>query len=337
MEVKEERILRIAEASQAGEARRIAVAFASRLGLGEVEAGRVAIVVTEVATNLAKHARDGELLVRAVEEDGVPAIAVLALDRGPGIRDLGRALRDGESTAGSAGNGLGAIARMSAQFDIYSSAAGTVLVAYVADAPNAPRGDARWLALGAVSVPKPGEDVCGDRWAAAAGTSRGTAVVVVDGLGHGPDAAEAAAVGTEVFRRNAGRAPAEILERMHRALQGTRGAAASIAELDRERRVVRFAGVGNVAGAVVAGDTMRAMVTHYGTLGHDVRRITEFTYPWPEGELVVLHSDGLGTRWRVDAYPGLGRRHPMVIAGVLYRDFRRERDDATVVVLREAA
>jgi anti-sigma regulatory factor (Ser/Thr protein kinase) len=79
MEVKEERILRIAEASQAGEARRIAVAFASRLGLGDVEAGRVAIVVTEVATNLAKHARHGELLVRSETGMGVGIVGARRL------------------------------------------------------------------------------------------------------------------------------------------------------------------------------------------------------------------------------------------------------------------
>ena len=52
---------------------------------------------------------------------------------------------------------------------------------------------------------------------------------------------------------------------------------------------------------------------------------------------VVLHSDGLSSRWNLGTYPGLARRHPMLVAGVLYRDFGRRTDDAAVVVVREAA
>ena len=74
------------------------------------------------------------------------------------------------------------------------------------------------------------------------------------------------------------------------------------------------------------------MVSYNGTVGHEVRKIREFTYLWPKGGLLVMHSDGLGTQWRLDRYPGLIARHPSLIAGVLYRDFNRGRDDVTVLV-----
>ena len=141
----------------------------------------------------------------------------------------------------------------------------------------------------------------------------------------------------EALRGQQAEGPADILENVHSALRGTRGAAAAVALIDCEERLIRFAGIGNIAAAVVTDDKQRNMVSHHGILGHKVHKIQEFSYPWPKGGLVVLHSDGLSSRWALEAYPGLAVRQPMLTAAVLYRDFRRERDDASVVVLREAA
>src|SRR4030095_11828850 len=113
------------------------------------------------------------------------------------------------------------------------------------------------------------------------------------------------------------------------AAQGTRGAAVGIAEINVATQVIRFAGVGNIAGVVWTAAGSRGMASHNGIVGHDMRRRQMFTYPWSPGAVVVLHSDGLQSRWRLDAYPGLARRHPSLIAGVLYRDLQRERDGGT--------
>src|SRR5262245_38968592 len=113
--------LAVPESSQVGEARRAAVALADGLGFGEADAGKVALVVTEAASNLVKHGGGGELLLGVLERDGVAGIEVLALDRGPGMADLGRCLRDGYSTAGTRGTGLGAIARLSSGFEVHSA------------------------------------------------------------------------------------------------------------------------------------------------------------------------------------------------------------------------
>src|SRR5579872_5262153 len=103
--------LPVTEQTQVGEARRRAMALAQSAGLGETERGTLAVIVTEAATNLARHASDGVLVLRSV---GMPpsGVEILALDKGPGIRDLSKAMADGFSTAGSAGHGLGAIRRM---------------------------------------------------------------------------------------------------------------------------------------------------------------------------------------------------------------------------------
>jgi hypothetical protein len=221
---------------------------------------------------------------------------------------------------------------MSARFDVYSDSGGTAVVSTVgAREPVAPT-----VEMGVISVAHPSEVVCGDDWSVAASATR-TSLLVVDGLGHGTGASQAAQAAVESFQAFPDEGPAQALERMHARLRPTRGAAAGIARLDLASRMVTFAGVGNVAAAVCTPEGLRSMVSHYGTLGHDAHRFHEFQYAWPPGGVIVMHSDGIGTRWDLARYPGLFQRHPTLIAAVLYRDFRRERDDATVMVAKERA
>jgi hypothetical protein len=260
---------------------------------------------------------------------------VLALDKGPGMADPARCMQDGFSTAGTAGIGLGAMARMSSKFDVYSvPGKGTaVLCRFTPPARGAAQPDAT-IELGVVNVPKRGERVCGDGWACAPGGER-TLVMVADGLGHGPVAADAAREAERIFRENAKLAPDAILPIMHDALRKTRGAAVTIVEFDHARRSLRYAGVGNISGVVLAPDgTQKSMVSHNGTVGFEMRRVQSFEYPWPARSTVFIYSDGLTSQLRLDQYNGLTNRHPTLVAGVIYRDCSRQRDDATVLVLR---
>ena len=320
------------EASQPGEARRIAVEMARRLGFDEAARGRVALIVTEAGTNLVKHAQGGELVLRPAGD----ALEVLALDRGPGMADVGRFLVDGVSTAGSPGLGLGSIARLSGPLEIESvPGVGTaMLIRLAAAGAAAPTPGA--LGLGVVCLPYPGESECGDSWAAEDRDGR-SILLVADGLGHGPQAADASRGAVAAFHERADLPPAELIRSIHGPLRGTRGAALAIASVDPARREVRFAGVGNISGSIHAPGESRSinLVSHNGTVGHEMRKVQEFTYPWPDGALLVLHSDGLATHWRLDRYPGLASRHPGLVAGVLYRDARRGRDDVTVLATRD--
>lgn len=329
------RAVAVREPSQVAEARRAAVGAAQGLGFGEEDAGRVALVATELATNLLKHASGGELLVGVYDDSAGSGVECLALDKGPGMASVEAALRDGHSTAGSPGTGLGAIARGSHAVDIYSQPnVGTAILVRLEKGRPSPGKPFPEPASGAVSVPKPGEQACGDGWCHH-DRENGFRLMVVDGLGHGPSAAEAAHAAVRVFVEDEADSPGTVLERMHAALRPTRGAAVSIADVDLVRRRVVFAGIGNVAGVLVAEDgTSRRMVSHNGTAGHIAKRVQEFVYPFEGRPLVVLCSDGLGTSWSLASYPGLLRRHPTLIAGVLYRDFNRTRDDVTVLVAR---
>jgi anti-sigma regulatory factor (Ser/Thr protein kinase) len=311
------------------------VALADRLGFGEADAGKVALVVTEAATNLVKHGGGGELVLGVLQRDGGAGIEVLALDRGPGMADLGRCLRDGYSTAGSRGTGLGAIARLSSSFEVHSAPrVGTAVVARLWSRPIIPDTPEAAMIVGAVSLPHPAENVCGDAWAGEQFPGRAM-FVVADGLGHGPAAALAAGEAVRIFRENVRRRPAEILQDIDAALRSTRGAAVLVAEIDLVDRQICCAGVGNISGSIVAAGASRSLVSHNGTVGHAVRKVQEFLYPFPPGALIVLHSDGLATSWRLEQYPGLATRAPALIAGVLYRDFKRGHDDVTVVAARD--
>ena len=318
----------VSEASQAGEARRVATRMAEAIGFDEQARGEVAIVATELATNLARHARDGRLLIQALALSGGPTIEILSVDGGPGMTDVAHCLRDGYSTAGTPGNGLGAVRRLSSVFDVHSTAgAGTVIVSRLCRQASAPA-PARYE-LAAISIPAPHEEVCGDAWRIAE-RDGDCAVLVVDGLGHGPLAAHAAVRAGAVFDETPFDDGAVLIERAHRALAGTRGAALAVARIDAG---LRYTGVGNISGVLAGGERSRGLASQNGTVGLEIRKVLSFDYEWPPRGLLVMHSDGISNRWRLDAYPGLAQRHPAVVAGVLWRDFGRGRDDATIVVV----
>ncbi|TXH36375.1 MAG: hypothetical protein E6Q98_11830 [Rhodospirillaceae bacterium] len=358
----------VQDTSHIAQVRRDILAIAQRIGFDQAEQGRIALVVTELATNLLKHGGGGTLLVENQPDSADLVLDCIALDKGPGMYDIDACLGDGYSTAGSPGSGLGAVLRQADLVDIYSQPqSGTVLFARLRPARSTgrqsgernasagglfSRGRIAGSAIGGESenwggicVAKPGEDVCGDNWQVKR-RDDGLIAVAVDGLGHGLLAAEAANAALAIFDRQYQRRPAEIIDAMHAGMRHTRGAAIAVAHLDRDARAVHFAGIGNIAAARITGGNgatvrhgMHRMMSHNGTVGHVIRRVQEIDYPFGAasdgaGATVILHSDGIGTSWSLDAYPGLLDRHPMTIAATLYRDFQRGRDDATVLVTR---
>lgn len=346
-------VLPVQDPSQVSEARREATALARSFGFEEIAQSQIAIIASELATNLINHVGQGEIVVRRLDApntstgtEGLVGIELLSLDRGPGIPNVSASLRDGFSTAGTAGNGLGAIQRLSSLFDINSvPGKGTAVLSRCWADParkgilpgNEVEGTGKGLQVGAVSVAYAGEIAPGDAWATHT-TSGNSFILVADGLGHGPQAATAAREAVRIFRESMEQdspTPTAVIEKAHGALRSTRGAALAVARLNFEKRVVTFAGVGNIAGGIWDGQKLRSMVSHNGTVGAQFHRIQEFEYPWPLGALLIFHSDGIATQWRIEGYPGLITRHPAVVAGTLYRDYRRPRDDSTVVALSE--
>lgn len=313
--------------------------LAQRQNFSEARAGQAALIVTELATNLAKHAVKGEILMRALgsghDAGEPPGLEVLSIDAGPGMPDLAMSRRDGYSTTGTPGEGLGVVGRQADFFEIYSDLSGTVALARIWRDERAAHAGGPLHQVGGIHVSKAGEDVCGDAWSWRAWPER-LVLFLADGLGHGLGAHEAAETAVKAFEAEPAEAPNRIVADAHEALRPTRGAAVAVFEFDVPRGLARFSGLGNISGAIlpVAGGR-QSLVSHNGTAGVGNPRVREFSYPVPRSAVIVLHSDGLGTHWDLGKYPGLRNRHPSVIAGVLYRDFSRQRDDVTVVVITE--
>jgi anti-sigma regulatory factor (Ser/Thr protein kinase) len=332
-----EATLTLADQSGVAEARRASIQIAQSLGFSDRYQADAALVVTEAATNILKYAGRGEISLRPYRDgatDAQQGLEVVALDRGPGIASLELAQRDGYSTGGSLGAGLGTMVRLSSLFDIYSiDGGGTALLARIAGAKVSgliPPG----YEFGAKSTPKAGQIVCGDAWSVRSVHGK-LGVALLDGLGHGPLASEAANRAVGIFQEVRGDdTPTDVLRRAHEGLKATRGAVMAVALFDPSSASVSFAGVGNIVGIVVSGEVTQHLLSTDGTVGYNMRLVRESTLDWKPGSVLIATTDGLSTRWNLNRHPGLMQRHPSLIASVLHRDFARDTDDATVVVVK---
>jgi anti-sigma regulatory factor (Ser/Thr protein kinase) len=330
-----ETTLSLGDKSGVADARRRAVQMARSLGLNEKSQADAALIVTEAATNILKYAGHGEIVLKSADVAGASGLDVIALDHGPGIANLGAACADGFSTGGSLGAGLGTIARLSALFDIYSIAGGgTALLARVGERHPETASTSTPFLVGAKSTPKQGQDICGDAWAVRyAGGS--LLVALLDGLGHGPLAAEAARRAIDVFLRvDPASEPQGILREVHQRIKSTRGAVMAVARFEPAIALMTFAGVGNIVSVVQAGDATQHLLSTDGTVGYNIRTIRPTSASWTPGCVFIATTDGLSTRWNLSRHPGLMSRHPSLIASVLHRDFARDTDDATIVVVK---
>lgn len=333
------RWLRVEDASAVAACRNTVLALAERLQFPAARVGQLALAVTEAASNLHKHARAGALWL-CINRDGqspgapAPGIDLVTIDAGPALPDVPAALRDGHSTAGTLGIGLGAIQRLADFCDLYSAAGrGTALAArFRPERPERPSPagppETRWAGL---VRPISGEVECGDAYGVVR-TGDTVTAVLCDGLGHGPLAAAAAAEGvTAVLEEPAG-SPAALLQRAHRRMSGTRGGALGIVQF--RGQVAAFAGLGNIAASILRDGARKSMISIPGIAGHQARAIRQFEYEVPPGAAVVLHSDGISSRWEAAALPGLDTRDPLLIAAVLLAEAGIHRDDAGILVLK---
>lgn len=319
--------IRTEDPSAVGAVRRAAAELAREAGFDATRTGEVGVAVSEAVSNLVKHAVDGVVLLRPHPEMA-RAVELVAIDSGPGIADLGQALRDGYSTTGTLGIGLGAIRRLASRLDAYSlPGRGSVLVA-VFTPHGMPAPPQRCSGL---CRPIGEEVVCGDAFAFVA-TEDSVIVTVCDGLGHGGAAAQASQQAVRIFLEQPHMSPAEILERVHRGLGQTRGGAVAVGLV--RPGSVSFAGLGNVSGLIVTAEGKVAMTSQPGIAGHPGGLTQQYEYPLPQHAVVVFHSDGLSDRWEPTTFPGLLTHSPAVICATLLRDVGTRRDDACVVAVR---
>ena len=332
MEIAFTECVAVTDSSSVGEVRRSAAMAASKLRLNEVRAGELAILATEVARNVLAHGGGGQVIVAGFDDAKGRMARIMAMDKGRGIENIALAMRDGFSTAGTPGGGLGAMKRLASRFDVLTGKTGTiVLLELTEEEPEISQSPD----FAGFALPYPGERVCGDAWYVDQSPER-TLCLLADGLGHGLGANDAAQEAIATFRQRLSKSPAEILGFIHDALKKTRGAVAAVVEIRPQQRTLTYAGVGNIYASLIREGTSKSLVSHNGTLGVTVQRLQEFQAEWSPDSIFVMHSDGLQTKWDLHAYAGLISRQPALICGALIRDFRRHRDDASIIVLKAA-
>jgi hypothetical protein len=347
-------------------------AIAALLGFSQTRIDHVSVIATECSTNLLLHANGGQLLVcplmdsAGLHPSGArgAGIEILSIENSFHMSGATPIQLAAGRTAAIPEHGMSAIQRHADEFDIWSPpASGAVQRIAIwsgvppEDPATSPVPDAVRVEYGAISVALRGQDVCGDAWTCTQG-AEGFTAMVADGLGHGLLAQSAALAAIGSLAPDRGAALRDLVSGAHHALRPTVGAALGVARLPPRAissgagsmgggfeprrtnfsadRVARFCGIGNVAASVWEHARQQHLVSHAGVVGHTVRKTQEFEAAWSPDALLVMHSDGLNTRWDLARYPGLSVRHPSVIAAVLYRDHARE-DDVTVFVARECS
>lgn len=309
------------------------------LELSEEEIGKLNIIATELVTNLVKYGeRNREILVKPVLDHGVAGIEIISLDKGDGAKDPLRMMQDGYSTSGTKGEGLGAVQRLSDEFDIYTHTTGTIVLArvYQKDKGLYPKPKCR-IEYAGIMVARKGEIVCGDQWFVDQREDSFT-LAMIDGLGHGPNANQAAVASIDIIKdAQKYDTPDEILTKIHENIKRTRGAVGLIAKVNFERKNLIHCGVGNIGCKIISPvniESNKSLILFNGILGLNVKRMNSTENNWDANKILIMHSDGLNTRWDLNQYPGIYSRHPSIIAAILYRDFNRRNDDITIVVAR---
>ena len=343
--------MEVADDAQVGAARRAVHSFAKRAGFTERELAEIDIVVQEIGTNAVRYATGGGFIHFAAPLGAEPGLELIYWDKGPGIPDIEKAVRDGVTTGGSLGAGLGAIRRLMHEFDCYSTVAGPRPRGVSSSLRRTTHGTAllcrKWVEAarleqhhasasrryGAWSRPRPGEVDNGDAYFVRRRAGQ-TLLAVIDGLGHGHGAQEAARAALEVLSDWEGGGLEEIFQKTHDRLRSTRGAVMGACVVDTRRGAFYYAGVGNVEVRVFNSPEPIRPISANGTLGARMGRLRVWQSPWAEGATIVLASDGLSTSWDIGDYPGLLQKSPQLMAAALMRDYSRGSDDATVLVAR---
>jgi phosphoserine phosphatase RsbX len=205
----------------------------------------------------------------------------------------------------------------------------------VVEGPLEPDGWPAELDLGVAGIAIEGEQRSGDL-AVFAPYDRGGLAVVIDGLGHGDDAADASAIAEKVIREHASAAPAALLARCHEALRRSRGVVLTAAWFDLEDMEISWAGVGNVEarlvrGAAVYGDRHDSALVLGGVVGYSLPPVRPSFFDLRPGDAVAFATDGIDADYSISLTPGLSAQR---LAERILERHARHTDDALAAVVR---
>lgn len=307
-------------------------ALAIKVGFKDSPLAEIDLIVAEVTSNLLKHARGGELLVKAVEMHKTPGIEIIGIDNGPGMAEIQAMLKDGISTKGTLGHGLGSIQRFSDTFQLYSQPNwGSILLARKFLKPL-PAKAVEKVETRYINVPKPNETVSGDGIFSYL-TPEYYKTIALDGLGHGPDAQAATQKAIFEFKNCPLTDAVDIIRHLHPLIKRTRGAVGSVGVFSLNEKKWNICGVGNISTRVYNGMLLKNYMPYNGIIGLTTpgsmkANIVEH-HP---GQLLLMASDGMRTRWEINKYPGILKYDLSILAAALYKDHGRKTDDMSIVI-----
>jgi len=338
----------ISDISDIGNQRREAVALGKEVGFSPIDSEEIAILITEMITNMIDHggAQGRVIMCRVQDKDKNQGIELWAIDNGPGLTDLYQAFKDGYSSKHSLGFGLGTIQRFSDEIETgietipkefqEINGSGTVQGLVICSrkwlAQNRWIGRNRNITIGAASRPKPGERINGDSFLIRHLSSTQTLTVVADGLGHGINAHEASQLAVKSIEAKASLPLPEIIKHTHKKLIGTRGATVGAALIQTDLNKVSFVGMGNIEARIITPQNKHALISLGGIVGLKIRSPRVYEYEYGADEFLALYSDGINSSWQNDCENW--DEHPQKIAEYILNKFSRDHDDATILIIK---
>ena len=308
--------------------------LALHIGFTPHRAAETDIIVAELTSNLIKYANGGELLYRANVEEEHNVIEIYSLDKGAGFENLSKIMNDGYSSSNTLGHGLGSIKRLSNDFQIYSmknwGCVQYIKICEKADSILPPLQSG--LNYAAIALNYPNEKFCGDGYHIK-NSRRGFQIFLGDGLGHGENAYEAVQLAIKAFKQSLETEPAEILRDIHAKVKKSRGLVATIASVDYASETWNICGIGNISTRIYDGLDNKTYTPYNGIIGHNIPRTLNSTaVPYKKHQIIVMHSDGLRTRWNLNDMTSILKQHSGIIASAVLKENIRGTDDSSILV-----
>ncbi len=333
--------------SDVGVCRRKSVALANEMGFSDVKTGEVAIIVTELVTNILKHGGGrGKVIICQIENSqGQRAIEIWSCDVGKGITDLSQVLKDGFSQSNSLGLGLGSIRRFSDELEVNPDDKEFFDQPFIDTSLQARHcirsrkwlpnkqwlGNNKNIETGAASRCKPGESLNGDAYVINYLNPTICIASVIDGLGHGKEANLASQLARQQILQRADQPIDSLMITIHNAIRGTRGVTIGVAYINTETNKLFFSGIGNIESFIMTPNGKKNLLSFGGIMGHNMRTPRVFEFPFNPGDILILHSDGITSRWKPEDLDW--KSSPQKNAEIILNQFSRPNDDATVLII----
>jgi anti-sigma regulatory factor (Ser/Thr protein kinase) len=305
-------------------------------GFSESRIAEVDIIISELTSNLVKHAKGGELLFRvSMENNGRPALEIVCIDEGAGIPNLKLMVKDGVSTVKTLGHGLGAIQRLSDFCQIYSLVNwGTIIYSKILSFKEPTQVRKNIIELKPFFVPKSGQDVSGDGYYVK-NLNNETHIFFGDALGHGKEAWKVISIAIESFKNCKENEPIEMLRCIHNDTRRTRGLVGTVAILNHTTRQWRICGIGNILTKLYSGSSEKNFRPYNGVIGMNIpTSLNSHVFEAENNQYLIMCSDGIKTRWDFSKFSAMYRYDLMVLAATLYKDLTRRSDDASIMLGR---